>query len=322
VKFNDKIEAMLASGKITSEQAHSLKASISGANAPSETSAAEPVCHNTLPTKLIIGVGVAALIGVQLWLSMTGTPTESDPTHTIQTVSDILNQSRKVGAMNTSSSNTISVILLGLPVLLSLIWFTLSYNNLVNEEEDVLGAWGQVEVNYQRRHDLIPNLIKTVEAYAKHEKDTLQGVVSERSTALTNQVNALQKEAASAKVTSQGAAAHLNDDTYMHNLAASEKSLGDALKKTMLLVESYPELKASDNFLELQASLEGTENRIGVARMTFNEKVTAFNASIRKMPTSFIAGFGNFQRKAYFKSDEGAQHAAPVFETTIPAQHP
>jgi LemA protein len=90
----------------------------------------------------------------------------------------------------------------------------------------------------------------------------------------------------------------------------------------MLLVESYPELKASDNFLELQASLEGTENRIGVARMTFNEKVTAFNASIRKMPTSFIAGFGNFQRKAYFKSDEGAQHAAPVFETTIPAQHP
>lgn len=319
MKFSDKIESMLASGKITAEQAHALNTSISGVKTASETIPETPVFHANLPTKLIIGIGVAALIGLQLWLSAGGSSLEINPTDTIQNVSETINQIGKVGAMSTTANKSISVILLGLPVLLSLIWFTVSYNSLVNEEEDVLGAWGQVEVNYQRRHDLIPNLVKTVEQYAKHEKETLQGVVSERNQALNTQIDTLKKEASSAKDLAQGAAARLTDEQYMGNLAHAEQVVSDNLKKTMLLVEAYPELRSSDQFLELQASIEGTENRIGVARMAFNEKVTRFNASIRKMPASLIAGFGNFQRKAYFKADVGTDKAESVtFNPTSP----
>ena len=170
-----------------------------------------------------------------------------------------------------------------------------------------MSSWAQVESNYQRRADLIPNLVKTVKAFAEHEGDTLGDIAKLRS-----QMDGVEEENTKIKTMAEGAALHLDDDAYMANLAQAQQKLTGRVKGLMVAVEAYPNLRSSDQFLELQAELEGTENRINVARMTFNEKVGEFNASIRRMPGSLVAGFGDFQRKAYFKADEGAAKVVPV----------
>jgi LemA protein len=302
VRFDSKIEQMLAQGKVTPEQAAALKSSLSGSHSPA------PSMHAPLPAKTLI----AAMAGVTLIaIIMLASGGDSTDIQTIQDVSETLNQSGKVGEMNKSLSSVISVMLIGLPVIGSLIWFALSYNGLVSKEETVLSSWAQVESNYQRRADLIPNLVNTVKAFTEHEQETLTDIARLRS-----QIDTVQQENAKVKEISQGAAAHLNDEAYMASLAQAQQGLSGQLKGLMMTVESYPTLRSSDQYMELQAQLEGTENRINVARMAFNEAVNQFNASIRKMPGSLIAGMGDFQRKAYFKADAGSQDAPTVsFDT-------
>lgn len=170
-----------------------------------------------------------------------------------------------------------------------------AYNSLVSSEESVDTAWSQVENVYQRRADLIPNLVNTVKGYAAHEKETLEGVVSARAkaTQMTIDPTNLTPEA-------------------IEKFQAAQGELGSALGKLLAITENYPDLKANENFKELQAQLEGTENRIAVERKKFNETVQVYNTSIRKFPRSIVASMFGFERKPYFKAQEGAEQAPTV----------
>lgn len=170
-----------------------------------------------------------------------------------------------------------------------------AYNSLVSSEESVDTAWSQVENVYQRRADLIPNLVNTVKGYAAHEKETLEGVVSARAkaTQMTIDPTNLTPEA-------------------IEKYQAAQGELGTALGKLLAITENYPDLKANENFKELQAQLEGTENRIAVERKKFNETAQVYNTSIRKFPRSIVASMFGFERKPYFKAQEGAEQAPTV----------
>ena len=175
------------------------------------------------------------------------------------------------------------------------IWGISGYNGLVTAEEGVKSAWSQVENQYQRRSDLIPNLVNTVKGYAAHESETLEGVVAARAkaTQVTVDAESLSAESLSA---------------YM----SAQDEVTSALGRLMMIREAYPDLKANQNFLELQAQLEGTENRIAVERNRFNESARAFNTSIRRFPMSIIASIGGFEAKPYFEANEGADKAPQV----------
>lgn len=169
------------------------------------------------------------------------------------------------------------------------------YNSLVKNEESVAKAWSQVENVYQRRADLIPNLVATVKGYAAHESETLQGVVDARSKATQIRLDAenLTPEALQQFQNAQG-------------------ELSSALGRLIMLKENYPDLKANQNFLDLQAQLEGTENRIAVERKKFNESAQSYNTMLRQFPKNIIASMFNFEKKAYFKAQEGAESAPKV----------
>lgn len=309
MKFDKKIEDLLAKGKISDEEAGLLRKSLRD----NVVQAKEIQFHSQFSYKYMAVALASNVILGACWMIFTSDPgaaqiiTDAAQPDTIQNVSDILNQSGKVGEMNKSLSSLVSIALISLPILGSLIWFALSYNGLVTKEEDVLASWAQVESNYQRRADLIPNLVNTVKGYTEHENETLTDVARLRS-----QVDQVAQENAKVEEMGKDAVAHLNDDAYMTTLAHAQQNLGGQVRSLMLTVEAYPSLKASDQFMELQAQLEGTENRINVARMAFNENVGTFNSSIRRMPASMVAGMGNFQRKAYFKADEGAEKSTTV----------
>jgi len=170
------------------------------------------------------------------------------------------------------------------------------YNGMVTHEETVKTAWSQVENQYQRRQDLIPNLVNTVKGYAAHERETLEGVINARAKATQVTVDP----------------DNLNEQS-IQQFQAAQGELSSALSRLMVVVERYPELKANQNFLELQAQLEGTENRIAVERMRFNETAQTYNTYIRQFPNNIFAGMFGFQQKAYFKADPGAERA-PVVE--------
>lgn len=175
------------------------------------------------------------------------------------------------------------------------IWGITGYNGLVNAEETVSNAWSNVESQYQRRADLIPNLVNTVKGYAEHEAQTLQAVTDARVRAIQMNVNA--------------------EDLTPEKLLEYQKvqgELGAALGRLLAITEAYPELKANENFLELQAQLEGTENRIAVARQNFNETVKEYNTSIRKFPRNLLAGMFGFEKRPYFEAQEGAAVAPQV----------
>ncbi|MDY0375325.1 MAG: LemA family protein [Desulfobacterium sp.] len=171
------------------------------------------------------------------------------------------------------------------------------YNTLQMKEEAVFKAWGDVESTLQRRADLIPNLVSTVKGYAAHEKETLEGVINARSKATSVTLSAKD----------------LSNPEAMQQLSAAQGGLTSALSKLMLVVERYPDLKASQNFLDLQNQLEGTENRINVARQRYNTSVEDFNGSIRKFPASLTNNFLlNLDRKEYYKADEAARSVPQV----------
>ncbi|MFI3258308.1 MAG: LemA family protein [Spirochaetales bacterium] len=176
-------------------------------------------------------------------------------------------------------------------------FFTGTYNNMVVAEEGISGAWAQVENQYQRRLDLIPNLVETVRAYAEHEQTVFTEVAEAR---------------ASAGGVMEMSADVLNDPAAFERFQEAQSSLSGALQRLLVTTENYPTLKADQQFLALQDQLEGTENRIAVERMRFNESVQAYNSYIRLFPQAFIASMMGFTPKAYFASESGAATAPTV----------
>lgn len=173
------------------------------------------------------------------------------------------------------------------------IWAISSYNGLVSKEEGVSTAWAQVENVYQRRADLIPNLVATVKGYAEHEKSTFEAVVAARANATGIKVESLSEE-------------------ELAKFQQAQDALSQSLGRLIAISEAYPDLKASENFKDLQAQLEGTENRITVERNKFNEVAKVYNTSIRKFPTNIFASIFGFEKKGYFAAAPGAETAPKV----------
>ncbi|MGQ9619447.1 MAG: LemA family protein [Bacteroidales bacterium] len=180
-------------------------------------------------------------------------------------------------------------------VLMMVLWGIRVYNNMVSMNEAVTSQWGNVETQYQRRADLIPNFVNTVKGAANFEKETLTRVIEARSRATSITIDP----------------SNLNEEA-LEQFQQAQGEISSALGRLMVVVEKYPEIKATQNFRDLQVELEGTENRIAVERRKFNEVAQAFNAYIKKFPQNFIAGIGGFQSKGYFKSAEGAEKAPEV----------
>ncbi len=170
-----------------------------------------------------------------------------------------------------------------------------SYNSMVSMDEAVNADWAQVENVYQRRADLIPNLVNTVKGYATHEKETLEGVIEARAKATSVNINPGNMNAQS-----------------LQQFQAAQTGLSSALSKLMVVVERYPELKANQGFLDLQAQLEGTENRIAVERRKFNQSAQSFNTYIRTFPKNIYANIFGFEKRAYFEAEKGAEKAPEV----------
>jgi len=169
------------------------------------------------------------------------------------------------------------------------------YNSMVELSEGVDAQWAQVENVYQRRADLIPNLVNTVKGYASHEKETLQAVIEARAKATSVNVSA----------------ENLNAETFQ-KFQSAQDGLSSALSRLMVVMERYPDLKANQNFRDLQAQLEGTENRIAVERRKFNEATRKYNTYIKKFPKNIIAGMFDFEKKPYFKAEEKAKEVPKV----------
>ena len=188
----------------------------------------------------------------------------------------------------------ILLVIAGLILILGF-WLKSIYNNMVDKELGVEESWAQVENVYQRRSDLIPNLVNTVKGYAKHEKETLTQVIEARAKATSVNIDA----------------SHLTAQSFQQ-FQQAQGQLSSALSKLMLVVERYPDLKANQNFLELQSQLEGTENRIATERRRFNEKVKDYNKVIRTFPNNIFAGMFGFTTKEFFKAQAGAEKAPEV----------
>ena len=189
---------------------------------------------------------------------------------------------------------TITIIIVAIVAIIAF-WAISGYNSLVSMDENVSNQWANVETQYQRRADLIPNLVNTVKGYAAHEKETLEGVIAARSQATQIKVDPT--------------------DLTPEKLAEYQKAQGQlatALGKLLAITENYPDLKANQNFLELQAQLDGTENRINVARKNFNDSAKAYNTAIRRFPKNILAGMFGFDKRAYFEAAEGAEQAPQV----------
>ena len=179
--------------------------------------------------------------------------------------------------------------------IVAVVWGIGVYNGLVTAEQKVETAWAQVENVYQRRADLIPNLVETVKGYAKHESETLEGVVEARA-------NATKISIDPSNMTPED----------LQQYQAAQNQVGSALGRLIAIREDYPDLKANQNFLELQGQLEGAENRITVERNKFNEIAKEYNTKIKRFPTNLLAGLFGFGEKPYFKAQEGADKAPKV----------
>ena len=175
------------------------------------------------------------------------------------------------------------------------LWAIGGYNGMVKMDEQVQNSWANVETQYQRRADLIPKLVSTVKGYAKHEQQTLEDVVKARSEATQVKVDA--------------------ENLTPEKLAAFQKAqsgVSSALGRLLAVAENYPDLKANQNFLELQSQLEGTENRITVARKDFNDTAKSYNQAIRQFPKNILAGMFGFEKKSYFEAEAGSEKAPKV----------
>lgn len=190
-----------------------------------------------------------------------------------------------------------SIILISIAAVLVIAFFSITsaYNGLVTLQESVNSQWANVESQYQRRSDLIPNLVSTVKGYASHESSTLEGVVAARAKATQVTIDP----------------ANLTPEK-LQEYQAAQGQVSSALGKLLMITENYPDLKANQNFLELQSQLEGTENRIAVERGRFNEMAREYNVLIKRFPKSFIASMFGFSKKPYFESAKGTEAAPTV----------
>ena len=191
----------------------------------------------------------------------------------------------------------IGFVLLAIPVLV-IVWLIGIYNGLVRLRNRVKNAWSQIDVQLKRRYELIPNLVETVKGYVSHERETLEAVIKARAEATQMQAQ-LTPEA-------------LNDPELMQKFQAVQGDLSSALARLMVVIERYPDLKANENFRDLQAQLEGTENRIAVERRRFNETAQGYNTAVRRFPANVVAGMFGFAKKTYFEAAEGSQTAPKV----------
>ena len=187
------------------------------------------------------------------------------------------------------------ITVIALAIISGFLFSSCGYNKMVDMEEQVTAQWSQVENVYQRRADLIPNLVNTVKGYAEHEQETLEGVIEARSKATSVNVNP----------------ENLSEQS-IEQFNQAQQGLSSALSRLMVVVERYPDLKANQNFRDLQAQLEGTENRIAVERRKFNEVTQTYNAYIRKFPQVIYSGWFGFEKKDYFESQQGAEQAPEV----------
>lgn len=176
------------------------------------------------------------------------------------------------------------------------VWGFGVYNKLVSNDENVKQSWGQVENQYQRRYDLIPNLVETVKGYAKHESEVFEKVAEARS--------GVGKLTVTPEV--------LDNPEAFRRFQQAQDALSSALTRLLAVSENYPDLKANQNFLSLQAQLEGTENRIAVERQRFNQSVQTYNTLVRRMPSAIIASFSGFRERPYFEAVQGANVAPKV----------
>ncbi|MBR2235082.1 MAG: LemA family protein [Prevotella sp.] len=199
------------------------------------------------------------------------------------------NNAVKAGGL---SKNT---LIIGAVVAVIVLWGISAYNGMVNVDEKATTEWAKVQSAYQRRADLIPNLVEVVKGYASHERETLEGVINARAkaTQITVDPNNLTPE-------------------KLQEFQAAQGELSQALGRLMVVQEQYPELKANENFKDLQVQLEGTENRINEARNSFNSAVEDYNVKIRKFPNSLLAGIFGFDKKSKFEADANAQNAPQV----------
>jgi len=189
----------------------------------------------------------------------------------------------------------IVLIVIALILVGGFVWVKNTYNGMVKADEGVSAAWAQVENVYQRRADLIPNLVATVKGYAAHESETLESVIAARSRA--TQVTVDPSELS-------------EEEIAEFNKAQGE--LSSALGRLLMITENYPDLKANENFRDLQAQLEGTENRITTERMKYNETARAYNTKVRSFPANIVASMFDFEKKGYFEAQEGAETAPKV----------
>lgn len=196
-----------------------------------------------------------------------------------------------------------ALTIIGILIILAILVFavigcpTTKYNSMVSMDEEVKAAWAQVENQYQRRYDLIPNLVETVKGYAEHEQETFQAVTEAR--AKVGGVINLPPEA-------------VNDPAMIAQFQQAQASLTSALQRLMVVVEQYPDLKANQNFLDLQAQLEGTENRVSVERRRYNETVKKYNVLVRQFPNNIWASIFNFDQAELFEMEEAAATAPKV----------
>lgn len=187
----------------------------------------------------------------------------------------------------------LSILLVGIVALCSL--SSCNYNSLVEKQQGVDQAWAQVENQYQRRADLIPNLVETVKGYSTHESETLQKVTEARAKATSITIDA----------------ENLNEET-LAKYQQAQGELSQALKSLLAVTEAYPDLKANENFMQLQAQLEGTKNRIATERKRYTEAVADYNTAIKKFPTNIYAGWFGFEAKPQFRAEAGADQAPEV----------
>lgn len=190
---------------------------------------------------------------------------------------------------------TVTLIVVAVAAIALFAWVKGAYNRMVSSEEGVGAAWAQVENVYQRRADLIPNLVATVKGYAEHESSTLESVIAAR-----------------ARATQITVSPDNLDEASIAEYGKAQGELTSALGRLMAVAESYPDLKANSVFSELQAQLEGTENRIATERMKFNEAARTYNTMIRKFPDNILASMFGFERKGYFEAQDGADKAPVV----------
>ena len=188
-----------------------------------------------------------------------------------------------------------STIIIIAVAVLAIVWGITGYNGLVGMDEGVQTKWADVETQYQRRADLIPNLVNTVKGYAAHESETLQAVVEARAKATSVNIDPTNMSA-----------------EQIANFQKAQDGVSSALGRLLVTVEKYPDLKANENFRELQSQLEGTENRISVARRDYNEAARKYNTTLRSFPKNILAGMFGFEKKAYFEAQEGSEQAPAV----------